>query len=296
MKKNGWLPYMPFMTALAVTLAMFAASCESIKDGKSEYADKSDNTFYISEESPSHEDITYNTTDEASENTTSVTTTEATTVTTTTSAATTTAEATATETAATVATTTTEATTATTTTATTSATTTIATTTTVATTTSAATTTAITTAAKPSGVRYDLIPPEGNGAFQDGTAYEVLDYVNNERANYGLDPLTWDERYVVSAKIRATELKDSWSHTRPDGRKFYTAFTDTGEKYHYIGENLAYGKPIATYTPEAVVDSWMKSTMGHREAILNEKYELAGIACYDIDGVRYYALHFGTDW
>lgn len=140
------------------------------------------------------------------------------------------------------------------------------------------------------------MPPEGDGTYQDDIAYEVLAYVNGEREKFGLKPLKWDERYVISAKIRVVELNVSWSHTRPDGRKFYTAFTDTGEKYHYIGENLAYGRPVNTYTPQAVVESWMASKAGHREAILSEKYECTGIACYDIDGVRYYAQHFGTDW
>jgi len=145
--------------------------------------------------------------------------------------------------------------------------------------------------------RYDLIPSAGEGVYHDDLAYEILALINNERAKYGLKALKWDERYVVSAKIRVVELQYKWAHERPDGTGCKTAFTEAGIEYKYIGENLAYAEPASWYSPEEVVKSWMESP-GHRANILSEKYdfELLGVACYDVGGKRYYAQHFGTDW
>lgn len=95
---------------------------------------------------------------------------------------------------------------------------------------------------------------------------EVLRLVNLERQKDGINPLTYLIDLEIGANIRALEVKELWSHTRPDGSVFYTAF----EYMHYakIGENLAAGPE----TPKEAVAGWMRSD-GHRLNILDKTYE-----------------------
>lgn len=103
-------------------------------------------------------------------------------------------------------------------------------------------------------------------------AKEVVTLVNEERAAYGLSPLTLSTDITNAAKVRALEIQSSFSHTRPDGRNFYTALTDKNINYKSAGENIAWGQK----TPEEVVTAWMNSA-GHRANILNENYTTIGV-------------------
>lgn len=103
-------------------------------------------------------------------------------------------------------------------------------------------------------------------------AKEVVTLVNEERAAYGLSPLTLSSDITNAANVRALEIQSSFSHTRPDGRNFYTALTDKKISYKTAGENIAWGQN----TPEEVVTAWMNST-GHRANILNENYTTIGV-------------------
>ena len=104
---------------------------------------------------------------------------------------------------------------------------------------------------------------------QENFAEEVLALVNVERAKVGARPLVLVEDLQRSAAIRAHELLQDFSHTRPDGSDCFTAMERHGRS---CGENIAAGQA----TPEAVVDSWMNSD-GHRENILNPEYREMGI-------------------
>lgn len=115
--------------------------------------------------------------------------------------------------------------------------------------------------------------------------YEVVDLVNEERAKEGLAPLELDLTLCEAAQVRAEEAKQSFSHTRPDGSKCFTALADKGVSYQFAGENLA-GK---IKTPEKVVKAWMDSE-SHRKNIMAEKYSYIGIG-YVEDG-NYWAQFF----
>lgn len=121
------------------------------------------------------------------------------------------------------------------------------------------------------------------------TAYEaqVLSLVNAQRANYGLAPLTLDEGAAKVAHLRAKEIVQSFSHTRPDGRSCFSAAQDLGVSYRTAGENIAYGYA----TPEQVVNGWMNSE-GHRRNILSASYSKIGIGCYESRGVLYWSQFF----
>lgn len=100
---------------------------------------------------------------------------------------------------------------------------------------------------------------------------EVLRLTNIERQKVGAKPLTYLTTLEAGANVRALEVIELWSHTRPDGTKFYTAFDYI--RYSSIGENLASGFS----TPKGVVAGWMGSE-GHRFNMLNEKYDQMAIA------------------
>lgn len=106
-----------------------------------------------------------------------------------------------------------------------------------------------------------------------GYAQEVVDLVNQERVEEGLQPLTMDSTLTAAAEIRAGEILETFSHTRPNGSTCFTALDEVGATYRQAGENIAIGQS----TPAQVVAAWMNSP-GHRENILNSKYTRIGVA------------------
>lgn len=100
-------------------------------------------------------------------------------------------------------------------------------------------------------------------------AEEVLKLVNEARQQAGLSPLAMSDSLQTTADIRAKEIVESFSHTRPNEESCFTAGPDLN------GENLAAGYP----TPAAVFDGWMNS-QGHRENILRPAFKTIGISYY----------------
>lgn len=104
----------------------------------------------------------------------------------------------------------------------------------------------------------------------------VLALMNDAREKEGAAALKLDEDLCKAAQIRAEEIAELFSHTRPDGTSCFTVLREIGwSSYGMVGENIAMGQR----TPESVMDSWMNS-QGHRENILNEAFTAVGIARY----------------
>lgn len=116
---------------------------------------------------------------------------------------------------------------------------------------------------------------------------QVLRLINAERDKYGLSPLVQDSGATQVAHLRAKEIVQSFSHTRPNGSSCFTAAGELGVTYRSAGENIAYGFP----TPEAVVNGWMNSE-GHRKNILSSSFGKIGIGCYESGGVLYWSQFF----
>ena len=111
-------------------------------------------------------------------------------------------------------------------------------------------------------------------------ADEVLRLTNAERAKVGVQPLKFSTDLTASALIRAMELPQKFSHTRPNGYSFDSAFV-TG-RGHVIGENLAGGQT----TPKQVVQAWMDSP-GHRKNMLSKNFSELGVVYYYIPNSKY---------
>lgn len=117
--------------------------------------------------------------------------------------------------------------------------------------------------------------PEDGGNQEPDPALQiqaVVDLVNEARAAEGLDPLTLDEDLTAFAMVRAAELEDSFSHTRPDGRKCFSILDDGNYPYWQAGENIASGYR----SPESVTNGWLNSP-GHRANIMNENFHRIGV-------------------
>ena len=112
-------------------------------------------------------------------------------------------------------------------------------------------------------------------------AEQVVKLVNEERTKAGLSPLTMDADITAAANVRASEIKQSFSHTRPDGRSFSTALQEQGVTFRGSGENIAWGQR----TPEQVMNGWMNSD-GHRANILNENFKNIGVGYYQDENGR----------
>ena len=109
---------------------------------------------------------------------------------------------------------------------------------------------------------------------------EVLRLVNVERAKVGAPPLSLANDLQQAADIRAREIVQVFSHTRPNGTDCFTVMRNRGRA---CAENIAAGQD----SPAAVVDSWMHSD-GHRKNILNPSYRELGVGYAYADGSTYY--------
>lgn len=119
-------------------------------------------------------------------------------------------------------------------------------------------------------------------------AHQVVKLVNEERAKAGLSALTIDVNVEAAAQVRANEIKQSFSHTRPNGSQFSTTLKEQGVSYRGAGENIAWGQK----SPEAVMQAWMNSD-GHRANILNAQFTKIGVGYYqDANGTNYWTQLF----
>lgn len=97
---------------------------------------------------------------------------------------------------------------------------------------------------------------------------EIYRLVNNERLTTGLQPLERNETLTHLAEQRAQDMSihNYYAHKNPAGQLFYNVLADEGYKVDYACENLDLD---FTTDPNLYVNSWMKSTAGHRECLLN---------------------------
>lgn len=120
-------------------------------------------------------------------------------------------------------------------------------------------------------------------------AEQVAVLVNKERKAYGLQPVKVSPALSEAANIRAGEIKENFSHTRPNGTSCFTAMSELGIQYRSAAENIAYGQK----DPESVMNAWMNSS-GHRANILNEKMEYIGVGVIYRNGVYYWSQFFAV--
>lgn len=125
--------------------------------------------------------------------------------------------------------------------------------------------------------------PEYGPIDANELAYQVAKLVNEERAEAGKEELEINDELMDNAMLRAEEISEFFSHTRPNGDKYYSAIT---ANHNGSGENIVWEKHN---TSEAVaasaVDSWLISS-GHKNNMLKRNWEETGVGvCICDDGV-----------
>lgn len=113
---------------------------------------------------------------------------------------------------------------------------------------------------------FSVIPTANNAAAVDQeTAYqaladEVVVIVNEQRMEEGLTPLKAVPILNDASAVRAAEIKDEFSHYRPNGDLFAGVLTENKVITFSCAENIAAGMPTADDT----MHQWMNSE-GHKK-------------------------------
>ena len=124
-------------------------------------------------------------------------------------------------------------------------------------------------------------------ANADEFSQQVLTLVNKERTSRGLAALVLgDANLNAATELRAREIAEVNSHTRPDGTSCFTVLDTFNVKDEAIGEVAAWG----SRSPEEVVNSWMNSD-GHRSILLDAEARKMCVSCYYDTNSDY-----GTNW
>ncbi|MEM9691415.1 MAG: CAP domain-containing protein [Myxococcota bacterium] len=141
-------------------------------------------------------------------------------------------------------------------------------------------------------------PAEWNQAEAD-----VLAAINVERASPSVcrgddmpsvEPVTMDEALQVSARCHALDmaLQNYAAHRSLDGRSFGDRARDAGFSGPLDNENIAFGQQ----SPQEAVTSWMGSSTGHCEAIMNPSPRSMGIGYVDDPEGSYENVRETDNW
>ena len=134
-----------------------------------------------------------------------------------------------------------------------------------------------------------------SGNMRYDYAQDVFELVNEERSSQGAGTLTFSGQLTALAMQRAAELAVYYDHTRPNREGPFSVNGEVinGVTVSYDGlksENIALGQR----SPAMVMNSWMSSTMGHRENILNVSHTQIGVGCFESNGYLYWVQLFGA--
>lgn len=134
-------------------------------------------------------------------------------------------------------------------------------------------------------------------SFRTGSDAWAWNESDTEKVYYtSLGNLSFDYELEKIAMQRAAELVASYSHTRPDGSRCFTAYTKT-YTYGWRGENIAIG--TSNLTAEAAFDLWKEdkyqySGQGHRRNMLSSNFNSVGIAHVYYKGCHYWVQEFSS--
>ena len=132
--------------------------------------------------------------------------------------------------------------------------------------------------AKPAATKAPAI-----GSSMSSAASSVISQTNAERAKQGLGSLSVSSELNRAAAVRAKEIVQKFSHTRPDGSAWSTVSSAVR------GENIAMGQQTA----DKVMAAWMSSS-GHRANILRASFGSIGVAAYKVGNTMYWVQLFGA--
>jgi len=115
-------------------------------------------------------------------------------------------------------------------------------------------------------------------------AADIVNLTNAERRRAGLSDLRIDNEAMAAAALRARELEQNFSHTRPGGRSWDTVLREFRVASHNSwAENILWNM---SDRPADAMQQWMNSS-GHRANILRNGYTHIGVGVHRSGGRTY---------
>lgn len=111
---------------------------------------------------------------------------------------------------------------------------------------------------------------------------EVVKLTNQVRVKHGSAAVVEDAALDAGAAVRAKEIYTKFSHERPDGSDFSTAYYDAGAG-NILGENITTGN-----TPERAVYLW-ENSRGHLVMMIDREATHIGVGVYKNFWVQIFA-------
>ena len=118
---------------------------------------------------------------------------------------------------------------------------------------------------------------------------EVVKLTNQVRAKHNSAAVVEDAALDAGAAVRAKEIYTKFSHGRPDGSDFSTAYYEAGAG-NILGENIATGD-----TPERAVYLW-ENSRGHLVSMLDREATHIGVGVYKNFWVQIFAKNPGQKY
>jgi len=125
---------------------------------------------------------------------------------------------------------------------------------------------------------------------------EIFDLVNENRANYGLKSLLWNNEIARLAKEKSDDMAENkyFNHANLDGEVFGDILKKNHIFYLTASENIAmFGNVTSEDLATEVVKGWLESP-AHRVPIIDrdEIYTDAGVGARCINNVCYFTMQF----
>ena len=122
------------------------------------------------------------------------------------------------------------------------------------------------------------------GTFEEET--QAVRLLNKVRAEVGLKGVAWhsNSNLQKAAELRAQELEELFSHTRPDGSDCFSALNQFGVRYMTAAENIAGGTNLDA---EGATELWYNSP-GHYANMTNANVKEVGLAAWHDDSGNVY--------
>ncbi len=115
---------------------------------------------------------------------------------------------------------------------------------------------------------------------------ELYDLINRERAKQGISLLQILKSLIPIARSHSQDMAEQseLTHNSRDGKAYSQRLQEAGLFFKGTGENIAFSQ---SFLPEAIHNSFMRSK-GHRENILDPRFDTIGIGVFYNEGEGYY--------
>lgn len=144
---------------------------------------------------------------------------------------------------------------------------------------------------KPKATRKPKATPTPKPITTADIKKSLLAYMNSSRKEWGAKPLKRDDTLDAAAQVRAQELTQKFSHTRPDGTLCLTVSKKaSGENIASLSVNPQLDS--ADKLAKAIHESWM-SSRAHRDNVIHAEFKIAGIGYLLVDDLMYWVQLFG---